>query len=56
MKDTYEELKKSPIELIRIKFAGEIQDYIIKSEIISELDGKTYTPENYFIKNLKCVE
>ncbi|WP_298138289.1 hypothetical protein [Flavobacterium sp.] len=56
MKDSYEELKKSPIEIIRVKFAGEMQDFIIKSELISELDGKTYKPENYFINYLKCVE
>lgn len=56
MKDTYEELKKSQIEIIRIKFAGEMQDFIIKSELTSELDEKIYNPENYFINYLKCVE
>ncbi len=56
MKDTYEELKKSPIAIIRIKFAGEIQDFIIKSELKSEQNGEIYYPENYFISQLKCVE
>ena len=27
-----------------------------KTTLISELDKKTYQPENYFINYLKCVE
>ena len=56
MKDTFEELKKSPISLMRIKYAGETVDYIFKSELTSEIDKVTYYPENYFINYLKCIE
>jgi hypothetical protein len=41
---------------MRIKYSGEIIDYPLKTELISELDKKTYQPENYFINYLKCVE
>jgi len=56
MKDTFEELKKSPISFIRIKFTGETVDYITKSELVSEIDKNTYTPDQYFLDYLKCVE
>ncbi|HWR93860.1 MAG TPA: hypothetical protein VN192_01505 [Flavobacterium sp.] len=50
-----EELKNSPVSLIRIKFSTEAIDYIFKNELISELDGKTYNPENYFMDYLHCI-
>jgi hypothetical protein len=56
VKENYEELKKSTISFIRIKFAGETMDYVTRSELISEVDTKTYHPENFFIDNLKCIE
>jgi len=56
MKDTFEELKKSPISFIRIKFAGETVDYITKAELVSEIDKNTYTPDQFFLNFLKCVE
>jgi hypothetical protein len=56
VKENYEELKKSPISLLRIKFSGESEDFVLKSELLSELDNETYLPENYFINYLKCVE
>jgi hypothetical protein len=55
MKNTIEELKKSPISLLRIKYATETVDYIIKSELKSEMDGKTYEPGTYFMNTLHCV-
>lgn len=55
MKDTFESLKNSPISLLRIKYGIETIDYIMKSELVSEIDKKTYTPENYFIDYLKCI-
>ncbi|OOG62663.1 hypothetical protein [Flavobacterium sp. A45] len=55
-KDNYEELKKSPISLMRIKYLTDVEDYIFKKEFTAELDGKTYRPETYFIDNLRCVE
>lgn len=56
MKEGFEDLKKSPMNLIRIKFAGETEDFIIKSELKSELNQNNYYPQNYFINYLKCIE
>lgn len=56
MKDNYEELKKSPITMMRIKYLTATEDYIVKSEITSEMNGKVYNPDTYFIQNIKCVE
>ncbi len=56
MKDSFEDLKSSPISFMRIIYATETIDYNFKSEIVSEMDTKTYNPENYFINYLKCIE
>ncbi|MDN3672672.1 hypothetical protein QWY99_06335 [Flavobacterium branchiarum] len=56
LKDNFEELKKSPISMIRIKYLTDIEDYILKKEFTSELDNKVYHPETYFMENIKCVE
>jgi len=56
MKDTFEELKNSPISLMRIKFSTETVDYVIKEELISEADQSVFRPSTYFIDYLKCVE
>ncbi|MBL7887366.1 MAG: hypothetical protein JNJ52_11495 [Flavobacterium sp.] len=56
MKDTFEELKNSPISILRIKYGTETTDYIIKEELISEIDKINYQPSHYFIDYLKCVE
>lgn len=56
LKENYEDLKKSPITLMRIKYLTDVEDIIIKKELTAELDGKTYYPETYFIENLRCVE
>lgn len=56
MEDTYEELKKSTITLMRIKYATETIDYIVKEELISEADKSVYFPSAYFMNYLKCVE
>ena len=55
-KDNFEELKVSQVTFMRIKFAGETIDYPFKTEFTSDLDKKTYKPENYFIDYLKCIE
>ena len=54
-KDNFDDLKVSPVTFMRIQFAGETIDYPFKTKIISELDKKTYQPENYFIDHLKCI-
>ncbi len=56
MKDNYEELKKSPVNIMRIKYLTATEDYIVKSELISEMNGKTYKPDTYFMENIRCVE
>jgi len=55
-KENYEDLKKSPISLMRIKYLTDVEDYIFKKEFTAELDGKVYRPETYFIDNLRCIE
>jgi hypothetical protein len=50
-----EELEKSPISFIRIKYATETTDYPLKSELVSEGNGKTYKPASYFINYIKCL-
>jgi len=55
-KSNYEDLKTSPISLVRIQFSGAAKDYAIRTELISDsLQIKT-NPANYFIEFLKCVE
>jgi len=56
MKDNYEELKKSPVTLMRIKYLTNIEDYIVKSELTSEMNGKIFHPNTYFMDNIRCVE
>lgn len=56
LKDSFEKLKKSPLSLMRIKYLTDLEDYVIKKEFTSELDAKMYEPENYFIKNIACIE
>ncbi|MBP2282377.1 hypothetical protein H4V97_000695 [Flavobacterium sp. CG_23.5] len=56
MKDSFEELKSSPISMMRIKYLTDTEDYVIKKEFTSELDNVVYQPENYFINTIRCVE
>lgn len=56
LEGTMADLKSSPVSLMRIKFATGIEDFVIKKEIKSELDGTVFYPENYFINYLKCIE
>lgn len=56
MKDNFEELKKSPVNIMRIKYLTTTEDYIVKSELTSEMNGKVYKPDTYFMENIRCVE
>lgn len=56
LNDNYEELKKSPISLMRIIYVGEKKDVAFKDNIDSELLKSSSTPSSYFINNLHCVE
>lgn len=55
VKGNMQDLKKSPVSLIRILYATETSDLVVQKELVSELTKETYTPENYFIENLDCV-
>jgi hypothetical protein len=54
-KDDYEDIKKLPIAMMRIKFASETIDYVLPKELKSEKIIGTYEQENFFIKNFSCV-
>lgn len=56
IKDNFEELKKSPVTIMRIKYLTDVEDYIVRGEIVSEMNGKTYHPATYFMENIRCVE
>ncbi|RKS92578.1 hypothetical protein BC952_2484 [Flavobacterium limicola] len=56
MKDSFQELKSSPVSMMRIKYLTDTEDYVFKKEFKSELTNEIYNPENYFIDNLKCIE
>ena len=55
-KDGFEDLKKSPVSMMRIKYFTDSEDYILKKEFKSELNNETYFPETYFMENLRCLE
>lgn len=56
VKNSIEELRKSPVTLMRIKFTTETEDYIFPSTLKSELDGNVYDPQRYFINTLGCLD
>lgn len=56
VKGSFEELKSSPVSMMRIKYLTETEDYVLKKEFQSELNNEIYQPENYFITNLGCIE
>jgi len=55
-KGSLEELEKSRVTMMRVKYATEMVDYSIKKELTSETNTVKYSPENYFINNLKCIQ
>lgn len=55
-KGSLEELEKSPVNFIRVKYTGETVDYPMRRELKSETMEKTYYPENYFMDYLKCIK
>ena len=56
MKGTFEDLKSSPVNLMRIKYLTDIEDYVVKKQFQSELNNQIYEPETYFINYLHCIE
>jgi hypothetical protein len=47
--------KSSAVSLMRIKFATGLEDFVIKKEIKSEIDGAVLS-RKVFINYLQCVE
>jgi hypothetical protein len=41
---------------MKIKFLTESEEFIIKKDFVSELNGEEYKPGNFFIENLRCIE
>ena len=56
IKGSMEELKKSPVSIMRIKSLTGSDDYVVRHELTSEMDGKKYEPDTYFMNYLKCIE
>ena len=56
LEGSFEELKKSPVSFMKLKFLTETEDYVFTKNLKSELDGLYYEPENYFIDYLHCIE
>jgi hypothetical protein len=55
-KGSLEELEKSPISFIRVKYATETVDYSVKGELDSESMKQKYYPDAYFINTIKCIQ
>lgn len=55
LKGSFEDLKSSPVNLMRIKYLTDVEDYALKKEFQSEFDNNIYQPENYFINYIHCV-
>ena len=56
LKGSFEDLKSSPVNLMRIKYLTDIDDYVFRKEFTSEMDNKVYQPESYFMNYLHCIE
>ena len=56
MKDSFEALKNSTVLIMRIKYTTETVDYVLKSELLSEIDKTMYNPNAYFVNYLKCID
>ena len=55
-KEDYNDLKQYPVSFIRVKFATDVEDYITRKAIKSELNGELYEPDTYFMNYLHCIE
>lgn len=55
LKGSVEDLKSSPVSLIRIRYSTQTEDIVVKKELVSELMKQTFQPERYFMENIECV-
>lgn len=56
LKGSMEDLKSSPVNLMRIKSMTGTDDYVMRKEFKSEMNNEVYHPETYFIENIHCIE
>lgn len=56
LKGSFEDLKTSPVNMMRIKYLTDVEDYVIKKEFQSELNNQVYEPETYFINYINCID
>ncbi len=56
LKGSIEDLKSAPVNLMRIKYLTDLDDYVFRKEFTSEMDNLVYHPESYFIDYLHCIE
>jgi hypothetical protein len=56
VKGSIEDLKSSPVNLMRIKYFTDIEDYVVQKEFKSEMNNEVYYPETYFMDHLRCIE
>ena len=56
VKGSIEDLKSSPVNLMRIKYLTDTEDYVMTKEFKSEMNNEVYHPETYFMENLRCIE
>lgn len=55
-KENYEELKKSPVSLMRIQYTADNKSYVLKKLLFSETLMESSNPETFFMDYLHCVE
>ncbi len=55
-KDDYNDLKQYPVSFIRVKFTTDVEDFITRKAVKSELNGELYEPDTYFMNYLHCIE
>lgn len=55
-KGSMEELEKSPVTMMRVKYSTETVDYPVRKELTSETNNTKYFPETYFKNHIKCLD
>jgi hypothetical protein len=56
LKDSFEDLKSSPANLMKIKYLTDTEDFVLRKEFTSEMNNQVYQPETYFMNFLHCIE
>ncbi|MES2811111.1 MAG: hypothetical protein V4670_01460 [Bacteroidota bacterium] len=55
LKDDFEEITKHSISLMRIRFSGGSEDFVLSKELISETLKETFKPDSFFINHFNCI-